>query len=145
MFFSAWSKTTKIIGATAALAVTAVPVAVLADASNPVFVPKKKAKPKARKAAPKTRKAVVKPAAQPAPAAATVYTPPPAPVYSPPPAPAPAPAPVYSPPPAPAPAPVAAPMAKSGGNGILLGLLGAAAIIGLVIASTGNDDSPTSP
>jgi hypothetical protein len=74
MFFSAWSKTAKIVGATSALALTAVPVAVLADASNPVYVPKKKAKPKPRKAAPKPRRAAAKPVAQPAPVEATVYT-----------------------------------------------------------------------
>jgi hypothetical protein len=145
MFFSAWSKTAKIIGATTALGLTALPVAVLADASNPVYMPKKKAKPKPRKAAPKPRRAAAKPVAQTAPVEATVYTPPPVPVYTPPPPP---PAPVYTPPPPPAPvtpAPAAAPVAKSGGNGMLLGLLGAAAALGAILALSGGDDSPTSP
>jgi hypothetical protein len=144
MFFSTWSKTAKIMGGTVALAVVGVPVAVLADASNPIYVPRKKAKakPKARVAKAKPR-AVVKPMAQPPVMEAPVYTPPPAPVYTPPPPPPPAP--VYTPPPPVAPAPVAAPVAAQGGNGWIFGLLGAAAVVGGIVLASGGDDSPTSP
>ncbi len=146
MFFSNWSKSAKIIGGTVALSVVGVPVAVLADASNPIYVPKKKAaakaKPKARVAKAKPR-AVAKPVAQPPMIEAPVYTPTPAPVYTP--APPPPPAPVYTPPPPVAPAPVAAPVAAKGGNGWLLGLLGAAAVVGGIVLASGGDDSPTSP
>jgi hypothetical protein len=145
MFFSAWSKTAKIVGATSALAITAVPVAVLADASNPVFTPKKKVKAKAkpRRAIAKARSVAAKPVAKPAPVAvaapAPVYTPPPVPVYTPPPAP------VYTPPPVVVPAAPAAPVAAAkGGNGLLLGALGAAAAIAGVVLAT-SKDKPASP
>jgi len=76
----------------------------------------------------------------------------PAPVYTPPPPPAPVPLPPpapVAPPPPPPPAPVAAaaPAAEGVGSGLILGVLGAAAVIGgiILIASDGDDDAPTSP
>ena len=107
------------------------PAVIYADASNPVYAQKKKAKMKAK---PHKRTARAKPAMrevavqQPAPA----YTPPPEPAYTPPPAEAPAPAPVYSAPVQPAPPP-AAPVATGGGSGVLLAVLGAAAVVGGIV------------
>jgi outer membrane biosynthesis protein TonB len=142
-------KSTRLVAALAALSVVSVPVMVMADASNPVYMPKKKAKVVKAKAKAK-RKAVakpkmVKPVQAPEPvytAPEPVYTPPaPEPVYTP------APEPVYTPAPAPAPAPapIPAPVASSGGgSGWLLGLLGAAAAIGGIVLASG-DSTPTSP
>ncbi len=140
-------KSSKILGALAAMAVLSVPVIVIADASNPVYTPKKHAKAK-----PAVRHAKAKPVAHqaPAPAPEPTYTPAPEPAYTPPPAPEPAytpppPPPVaYTPPPVPA-AP-AAPVveASSGGSGWLLGLLGAAAVIGGIVLAAGSGSS-TSP
>jgi outer membrane biosynthesis protein TonB len=141
-------KSTRLVAALAALSVVSVPVMVMADASNPVYVPKKKAKKVKAKVKAK-RKAVAKPrmvkpvqAPEPVMAPEPVYTPPaPEPVYTP------APEPVYTPPPvaAPTPAPIPAPVASSGGgSGWLLGLLGAAAAIGGIVLASG-EDTPTSP
>ncbi len=131
------------LGAICALSLI-MPAAIYADASNPVYTPKKKAKakPKARAKARPAMKA--KPVVQQAP----VYTPPPEPVYTPPPAPVytpPPPAPVvYTPPPAPVPAaPVVA--AAKGGISPLLYILGAAAVAGGIYAATSGGDGPTSP
>lgn len=131
MFFNSWSKTAKIIGATTLLAVAGAPVALLADASNPIYVPKKK---KVKAKAKPVRKAAPKPVVQQKP----VITQQP-PVYTPPPPP------VYTPPPPPVATGVAAKAAK-GGSGWLYGLAGAAAVIAGILLTTGNDnDTPTSP
>ncbi len=133
-------KTYKIAAGAVALSMVAAPVIVQADSSNPVYVPKKKMKAQVKpraKAKPVMRKPAPKPMVQ-----EPVYSPPPPPVYTPPPAP------VYTPPPPPpppAPAPVAAaPVAKAGGNGLLVGLLGAAAVVGGILLVSG-DDKPSSP
>ncbi len=137
------NKAYKAIGAAVALSIVAVPVIVQADASNPVYTPKKKkkamAKPRA-KAKPVVRRAPA-PAPQPAPEP-VVYTPEPAPVYTPPPPP-----PVYTPPPPPAPvvtAPAAPVATSGGGSGWLLGALAGLAAVGGVILAT-NGDKATSP
>ena len=143
-----------------AVLLTATPVVVIADASNPMYMPKKK-KPQAKKRAEtKARtqtkpKAQAKPMAKPAPKAPVNDF---VPSYAPPtPAPAPvaAPAPTYVPAPAPvaaAPAPVAAPattapVAKAGGKNWLVGLLAVAGLVGggILVADALDEDEPTSP
>lgn len=137
----------KMLGAAVALSVVAVPVIVQADASNPVYTPKKKKmaiKPRAKKKAISRR-----PMARPEPRVAqveqrveSIAPPAPEPAYVPP-----APEPAYVPPapePVSAPAAAAAPVAKSGGNGLLIGLLGAAAVAGGVLLATGGNDNPRS-
>jgi hypothetical protein len=142
MKLSAISKKYKILGAAVALSVVAVPVIVQADSSNPVYAPKKK------KAAVKQRakkKSVARRAVERAPRVVevaeqrveSIAPPAPQPEYIPPP---PAPE-VMAPAAEVAQAPVeAAPVAKSGGNGLLVGLLGAAAVVGGILLATGGDN-----
>ena len=144
MEFSSIPKMYKMIGAAVALSVVAVPVIVQADASNPVYTPKKKkaaVKPRAKKKA-VARRPMARPAPRPAPAEPMVESiapPAPEPQYVPPPAPE------YVPPaPQPTPAPPPAPVAKSGGNGLLIGLLGAAAVAGGILLATSGDNDPAS-
>jgi hypothetical protein len=145
MFFNSWSKTAKIIGATTLLAVAGAPVALLADASNPIYVPKKK---KVKAKAKPVRKAAPKPVVQQKPVITQqppVYTPPPPPPPPPPPVYTPPPPPVYTPPPPPVTTGVAVKAAK-GGSGWLYGLAGAAAVVAGILLTTGNDnDTPASP
>ena len=148
MFFNSWSKTAKIIGATTLLAVAGAPVALLADASNPIYVPKKK---KVKAKAKPVRKAAPKPVVQQKPVITQqppVYTPPPPPPTPPPPPPpvyTPPPPPVYTPPPPPVATGVAAKAAK-GGSGWLYGLAGAATVIaGIILATSNGNDTPASP
>ncbi len=126
----------QLLGAVAALSLVT-PAIIYADASNPVYSHKKKAKAKPHKRMARAKPAARQVAVQ-TPAPEPVYTPPPPapePVYTPPPVETPPPAPAYTPPP-PAPAVPAAPVAHGGGNGILLAVLGAAAVVGgIVIAS----------
>jgi hypothetical protein len=147
MEFSSIPKMYKMIGAAVALSVVSVPVIVQADASNPVYTPKKKkasVKPRAKKKA-VARRPMARPAPRPAPVEERVESiapPAPEPVYTPAPV-----EPAYVPP---APEPVVAapaavePVAKSGGNGLLIGLLGAAAVAGGILLATSGDDSPAS-
>lgn len=143
MKLSAISKKYKMIGAAVALSVVAVPVIVQADSSNPVYTPKKKKaatkarykkKSVARRAAPRPVKvAQVEEVVQ------SIAPPAPEPVYTPAPPPAPE---VMAPAAEVAQAPVqAAPVAKSGGNGLLVALLGAAAVAGGVLLATGGDNA----
>jgi hypothetical protein len=130
------------IAALTAIAVVATPVIVMADASNPTAVRHHHAKPKMKK----HRRAAVRPVARAAtPAPEPVVRAPEPQVVEAPPAPE-APAPVAEAAPAAA-APAAAPvMASKGGSGLLLGLLGAAAVVGAIVAaSSGGNNSPASP
>ena len=142
------------------VALTAAPVMVIADASNPMYAPKKKkaqakprtqAKPRAQTKAKAHAKPMVKTAKM---APANDFVP----SYSPPnPAPMPVAQPVYTPPvpvasapistPVMAAAPVAAPVAKAGTSSLLLGALALAGIIGggLLIADASDEDQPVSP
>jgi acetyl esterase/lipase len=127
----------KLLATVAAASLVIMPVIVYADASAPSAVKAHKKKPMAHK-----RKHRAK-AAQRAPAQPTeVAQAEPAPVYQAPPAPEPTPAPVAEPMPAPAPAPAPAPvMAEHHGSGALLGILGAAAVIGGIVAIAGGGGS----
>jgi hypothetical protein len=146
MFISEWVKSTKVLAALTALSVVAVPVIVVADASNPVYTPKKKHKAVKRVAKKQVRHAAAKPRAVAKPAPEPVYQPAPEPVYTP------APEPVYTPPPPPPvaeiPPPPIAPaapvVAEAGGGGMgwLLGVLGAAAAVGGIILATSGSSSP---
>jgi hypothetical protein len=127
-----------ILGVFAVFAIVAAPTMSIADASNPaVTQTKAKAKPKARIRKRVVRAKIVQPAPPP-PVQEAVVAEPPAP-----PLPEPAPAPQVVEAPA-APTPPAAPLsvAKRGGSGWLLGVLGAAAVVGGIVVLA--DDNPAS-
>jgi hypothetical protein len=129
-----------ILGVFAVFAFVATPTMSIADASNPAATRMKaKAKPKARARHRIVRAKIMKqPPVQQAPVVETVQAPP-----EPMPAPEPAPAPQIVEAPA-APATPAAPLAvaKSGGSGWLLGVLGAAAVVAGIIVATDSSKSP---
>jgi hypothetical protein len=137
----------KILAAVAATSLVATPVIVFADASAPWVNKAVKKKPAVKKAAPRKRARPVARTRAPAPVEQPVVETVQAPVYE---APVPAPQPEVVPvaeapaPVAPQPAP-AAPVAEAkSGSGWLYGLLGAAAVAGLIVAVAG-DGSPASP
>ncbi len=124
-----------ILGVFAVFAFVAMPTLSIADASNPGATRMHKAKPKHRARHRAVRAKMVKPA--PVQPVEVVQAAPEAPMPAPEPAPAPQ---VVEAPPAPTPAP-AAPLAvaKTGGSGWLLGVLGAAAVVaGVVVLADGN-------
>ena len=132
----------KILAAVAATSLVATPVIVFADASAPWVNKAVKKKPAVKKAAPRKRARPVARTRAPAPVQQPVVETVQTPVYE---------APVPQPevvPVAEAPAPVApqpAPVAEvKSGSGWLYGLLGAAAVAGLIVAVAG-DGSPASP
>jgi hypothetical protein len=130
-----------IIGVFAVFAFVATPTMSIADASNPSATRMHKAKPKHHARHRVVRAKMVKPAPAEPPAPEVVQAPP-----EPMPAPEPAPAPqVVEAPPAPAPAP-AAPLAvaKSGGSGWLLGVLGAAAVVAAIVVASDTNSKPKS-
>lgn len=135
----------KILAAVAATSLVATPVIVFADASAPWVNKAVKKKPAVKKAAPRKRARPVARTRAPAPVQQPVVETVQTPVYE-----APVPQPEVVPvaeapaPVAPQPAP-AAPVAEvKSGSGWLYGLLGAAAVAGLIVAVAG-DGSPASP
>lgn len=124
-----------ILGVSAVFAFVATPTLSIADASNPAATRMHKAKPK-HHARHRMVHAKAQTPTQPQPVETVQAAPEPMPA----PEPAPAPQVVEAAPPAPAPPP-AAPLAvaKSGGSGWLLGVLGAAAVVaGVVLLADGN-------
>jgi hypothetical protein len=135
----------KLLASIAAASLAIMPMIVYADASAPGAVKVHHKKPMAHKRKHRAKAVAHRTVAEPTQVAqaepAPVYQAPPpepTPVAAPEPAPMPAPAPAA---PAPAPAPV---MAEHHGSGALLGILGAAAVIGGIIAVAGGG-SPASP
>lgn len=130
MIFSGFKLSSKLLASVAVASIALTPILVMADASAPM--PKRHRAVKAVKHT--VRHARVRPVAQQAPAPQMAQAPAPIPEAMPAPAPAPAPMPEVAVAPAPAPAP--APVATSGGSGWLLGLLGVAAVGGLIAVAS---------
>jgi hypothetical protein len=132
-----------ILGVFALFAFVATPTMSIADASNPAATRMKaKAKPKARARQRVVRAKVRTPQPVQQAPVETVQAPAPEPMLAPAPEPMPQ---VVEAPPAPAPAPEpAAPLtvAKSGGSGWLLGVLGAAAVVAGIVVATDGSKSP---
>jgi hypothetical protein len=144
MFIFMRKLSTNILVGSAVMTMAVMPVVSWADASAPGINRIHKAKPKMRKRMVKPR--IVR-AAKPAPVEVVQEAAPPEapPVPEAPPAPVVAEAP--APPPMEAPAPPAAPLAvaKKGGKGILIGLIGAAAVVAGVIIAADSNKSSNSP